>query len=205
DRIIICLKFENPLPRFLKIGKYSANIIHYGQPRNNQKIICRKCFEEGHIAGEGTNDWKWKGCGKSGHKQDACTEGMLTEDEQDNTESSESEEEKEDETSKAQTGNEEGNETDGKSTESKENLNNKENQKATQNLSDTENINPSQSIPQETQNTQKDNISRNDERRKKKKQKNRIKHKVICQTMYMLLKHQIQLVKQYQKHQSQQM
>ena len=34
---------------------------------------------------------------------------------------------------------------------------------------------------------------------KKRKQKNRIKHKVICQTMYMLLKHQIQLVKQYKK------
>ncbi|CAG2210978.1 unnamed protein product [Mytilus edulis] len=65
----------------------------------------------------------------------------------------------------------EGNETDGKSTESKENLNNKENQKATQNLSDTEFINPYQSIPQETQNTPKDNIGRNDERRKKKKAK----------------------------------
>ncbi|VDI67996.1 Hypothetical predicted protein [Mytilus galloprovincialis] len=171
DRIIICLKFENPLPRFLKIGKYAANIIHYGQPRNNQKIICRKCFEEGHIAGECTNDWKCKGCGKSGHKQDACTEGCFTEDEQDNTESSESEEEKENETSKAQTGDVEGNETDGKSTESKDNLNNKENQKATQNLSDTEFINPYQSIPQETKNTPKDNIGRNDERRKKKKAK----------------------------------
>ncbi|CAG2246530.1 unnamed protein product [Mytilus edulis] len=65
----------------------------------------------------------------------------------------------------------EGNETDGKSTESKDNLNNKENQKATQNLSDTEFINPYQSIPQETQNTPKDNIGRNDERRKKKKAK----------------------------------
>ncbi|CAG2221542.1 unnamed protein product [Mytilus edulis] len=112
-----------------------------------------------------------KGCGKSGHKQDACTEGMFTEDEQDNTESSESEEEKENETSKAQTGDVEGNETDGKSTESKDNLNNKENQKATQNLSDTEFINPYQSIPQETQNTPKDNIGRNDERRKKKESK----------------------------------
>ncbi|CAG2228152.1 CNBP [Mytilus edulis] len=140
DRIIICLKFENPLPRFLKIGKYAANIIHYGQPRNNQKIICRKCLEEGHIAGECTNDWKCEGCGKSGHKQDACTEGLVTEDEQDNTESSNSEEEKENETLKAQTGDVE------------------ENQKAIQNLSDTEFVNPYQSIHRETQNTPKDNI-----------------------------------------------
>ncbi|CAC5405967.1 CNBP [Mytilus coruscus] len=171
DRIIICLKFENPLPRFLKIGKYSAKIIHYGQPRNNQKIICRKCLEEGHIASECENDWKCKGCGKSGHKQDTCTEDMFTEDEQhtDNTESSESEEEKEDETSKTQTGDEEGIETDSQSTETKENQNDEGNQKATQILSDTVNINPSQSIL--AQNFPKDSVSRNEEKREKKESK----------------------------------
>ncbi|VDI19490.1 Hypothetical predicted protein [Mytilus galloprovincialis] len=126
-------------------------------------------------------------CEKSDHKQDACTEGVFTEDEQDNTESSESEEEKEDETSKPQTGDEEGNETDSKSIEYKETLNNEENQKATKNLMDRDNINPSQSIQQGDQNTPKHNISRNDERRKKKKakkkKKTRIKSKVICQTV----------------------
>ncbi|CAG2221546.1 unnamed protein product [Mytilus edulis] len=107
DRIIICLKFENPFPRFLKIGKHSANIIHTLWTRNNQKLICRKCFEEGHIAGECTNDWKCKGCGSLVTNKTRALEGMFTEDEQGNTEISESEERKKTKHQKAQTGDEE--------------------------------------------------------------------------------------------------
>ncbi|CAC5387505.1 unnamed protein product [Mytilus coruscus] len=90
---------------------------------SNINIVAPAIF--GHNLKECENDWKCKGCGKSGHKQDACTEDMFTEDKQhtDNTESSESKEEKEDETSKTQTGDEEGIETDSQSTETKENQN----------------------------------------------------------------------------------
>ncbi|CAG2210951.1 unnamed protein product [Mytilus edulis] len=77
DRILICKTFEQPLPKTMQVGKYWANINHYGQPHTTRPSTkCSKCLDEGHTARECPNGWKCKKCGQFGHKQFECTENM---------------------------------------------------------------------------------------------------------------------------------
>ncbi|KAK3108904.1 hypothetical protein FSP39_018372 [Pinctada imbricata] len=72
DRIAICEPISEPLPRSLTIGKYRANIIHRNQNPESKKIICNKCYEEGHRLNECPNDWVCKTCHTPGHQQADC-------------------------------------------------------------------------------------------------------------------------------------
>ncbi|CAC5414552.1 unnamed protein product [Mytilus coruscus] len=70
--------FDNEMDKkVLNVGKYWANINHYGQPHPTRPSTkCSKCLDEGHTARECPNGWKCKKCGQFGHKQFECTENM---------------------------------------------------------------------------------------------------------------------------------
>ena len=86
DRIVICggPVLRSDIPRTIPIGKYRATIIYKGQPNPNFQPKCSKCFQIGHRANECQNEWKCKSCGQSGHKQNECTNGVFSEEDQDN-------------------------------------------------------------------------------------------------------------------------
>ncbi|VDI69479.1 Hypothetical predicted protein [Mytilus galloprovincialis] len=59
------------------VGKYWANINHYGQPHTTRPCTkCSKCLDEGHTTRECPNGWKCKKCGQFGHKQFKWAENM---------------------------------------------------------------------------------------------------------------------------------
>ena len=74
DRLILCKKFQKPLPKTMKIGKYLARVVHYGQPKDTDVFLCSKCLEHGHTVQNCNNAWKCRKCNQSGHKMMDCPE-----------------------------------------------------------------------------------------------------------------------------------
>ncbi|KAK3105846.1 hypothetical protein FSP39_007036, partial [Pinctada imbricata] len=68
-------KLQEDLPRYLRVGKYHANLWYYGQPKEiriQKAPHCAKCKSEGHYTSECTKDWVCDFCGQEGHKKDDC-------------------------------------------------------------------------------------------------------------------------------------
>ena len=76
DRLIVCKKFEIPLPKIMKIGKYTARVFHYGQETedDNDRFLCNKCLQKGHNIRNCPNEWTCRRCNQSGHKMLECPE-----------------------------------------------------------------------------------------------------------------------------------
>ena len=81
DRIIIVQKLKKDLKRYFRVGKYSASLWYYGQPKeeNEQKdeqikLTCNKCLLQGHTINDCVNDWVCNYCKAEGHKQNDCPE-----------------------------------------------------------------------------------------------------------------------------------
>ena len=72
DRIFYCDPPVENIPRFVKIGKYNAQIIYKGQIVINPRLQCSKCLKPGHKQDHCQNDWVCRKCGKSGHKVKDC-------------------------------------------------------------------------------------------------------------------------------------
>ena len=98
DRIVYINRMQKHLPRFIKIGKYSAGLWYYGQPRDST-ATCSKCRQQGHTISECIGDWLCNFCNKSGHKQADCPtvdsgtdqdEPITTDDDQESNEETES-------------------------------------------------------------------------------------------------------------------
>ena len=68
DRIVLCKKFDKPLSRFLKIGKYTARIYHFGQLKDTDIFLCNKCQLKGHNINKCPNEWKCRLCNEYGDK-----------------------------------------------------------------------------------------------------------------------------------------
>ncbi|CAC5389816.1 unnamed protein product [Mytilus coruscus] len=72
DRVVICKKFDKPLPRFLTIGQYTARIYHFGQMKDTDMFLCNKCELKGHNIYNCQNEWKCRLCNEYGHKMFDC-------------------------------------------------------------------------------------------------------------------------------------
>lgn len=94
DRIFICEPFHTPLPKTMIIGKYRANVFHFGQPKQGSSDSkCGKCMQIGHTFAQCHNDWKCRSCGESGHKSDICTMNIFSDNDKQSEESDESDSE----------------------------------------------------------------------------------------------------------------
>lgn len=80
DRFVIVHKLDNPLPKFLKIGSYTAKIYHYGQKSDEEQSKCRRCFQSGHVARDCENEWVCSFCKLPGHKCADCPDNDVTSD-----------------------------------------------------------------------------------------------------------------------------
>lgn len=104
DRIVYINRLREHLPRFITIGKYTAGVWYYGQPRDST-ATCVKCHEQGHTISECLGDWTCNFCNKTGHKQADCPTVESGEEEQittddDNNEGTESEQNSSNESNK---------------------------------------------------------------------------------------------------------
>ncbi|KAK3106939.1 hypothetical protein FSP39_003383 [Pinctada imbricata] len=90
DRIVIIGEIDRPLPTTMTIGRYSAIVLHKGQP--NDKLKCNKCLQKGHTTKECPNEVICRSCNKPGHIMAECPE-VLHEDSEENADDSAEEEE----------------------------------------------------------------------------------------------------------------
>ncbi|CAC5395426.1 unnamed protein product [Mytilus coruscus] len=72
DRVVICNKFDKPLPRFLTIGQYTASIYLFGQLKDTDMFLCNKCQLKGHNIKNCPNEWKCRLCNEYGQKMFDC-------------------------------------------------------------------------------------------------------------------------------------
>ena len=61
----------------MKIGKYTARILHFGQPKDTDIFLCSKCLEKGHFTNNCPNEWKCRKCNELGHKMMDCPQFII--------------------------------------------------------------------------------------------------------------------------------
>ena len=79
-RIVICKTFEKPLPKSMKMGRYTAKVHHFGQlnDKDNPVFLCNKCLMPGHTILNCENEWKCRKCFKFGHQMLDCPDFLKT-------------------------------------------------------------------------------------------------------------------------------
>ena len=72
DSPVLRKKFFIILPNSIKIGKYTARVIQFGQLNDTEIFPCNKCLEKGETFNNSPYEWKCRTCNKSGHRMIDC-------------------------------------------------------------------------------------------------------------------------------------
>ena len=85
NRVVIVNKLSKHMPKLLIVGKYSAGLWYYGQPKENQpttdNMSCTKCLGKDHRTKDCVNDIICNRCLQPGHKALDCECDLQADDE----------------------------------------------------------------------------------------------------------------------------
>ena len=70
NRFVYIVVPDNPLPKFMKVGNFTATLYHKEQKlqEKRENTECRRCLEKGHVARECTGPLRCKACKGENHK-----------------------------------------------------------------------------------------------------------------------------------------